>query len=351
MKGKVVRFVVCFLAAVLLICAGGYFYRDHRVGNFLDDCELYVRPGMTVEGVVEYLDSAAGVKSKRSLLAVMRRKKVSQYLKPGYYVVPASTSSVGLARMLNNGWQTPVSLVLEGSIRRPSDVARRISRQMMVSQEEVMAALSDSLLLDSYGFTPSTVMAMIIPATYRCYWSEPVGDILNRLKKAYDAYWTAENEARAAAQGLSRMEVSILASIVQGESKYEPEQPRIAGVYLNRLRKGMLLQADPTVAYIFNYQLTRILFKHLKVDSPYNTYRYKGLPPGPICSPSKSCLEAVLNPDCKDGFIFFCANPNFDGTHVFAKTVAEHTANARAFQRELTRRQREKAKEAASKAS
>ncbi|MBQ1647778.1 MAG: endolytic transglycosylase MltG, partial [Bacteroidales bacterium] len=146
---------------------------------------------------------------------------------------------------------------------------------------------------------------------------------------------TDDNLVKAAKAGLTRYEAVTLASIVKGESNYKPELPKIAGVYLNRLRRGMLLQADPTVAYCYDYGLKRILYRHLEFDSPYNTYKYPGLPPGPICVPDREYLEAVLNPDYGGGNLYFCASKNLDGTHVFAKTLAAHEKNAKAFQKAL----------------
>jgi UPF0755 protein len=169
-----------------------------------------------------------------------------------------------------------------------------------------------------------------------------VEEIFDRLKKEYDAFWTPQRDAKAKAQGLSRMQVSTMASIVSGETLKDFEYPRIAGVYLNRMKKGIRLQADPTIAFCFDYKLDRILKKHLKVESPYNTYKYAGLPPAPINVPPKACLEAVLNPE-KNNYIYFCASPTFDGTHRFAVSYSDHLKNARAFQRELTARQRAKA--------
>ena len=169
-----------------------------------------------------------------------------------------------------------------------------------------------------------------------------VKDIFDRLKKEYDVFWTQERRSAAQAQGLTPYEVSVMASIVSGETLKESEYPVIAGVYLNRLHKGMKLQADPTIAFCYDYTLDRILKKHLKVDSPYNTYKYKGLPPAPINVPPKACIEAVLHPD-EHGYIYFCASPEFNGTHRFAVTYGEHLKNARAFQRALTQRQKEKA--------
>lgn len=176
------------------------------------------------------------------------------------------------------------------------------------------------------------------------YWTASVKDIFDRFKKEYDAFWTSERKAKAAAQGLSPMEVSVMASIVSGETLKAFEYPIIAGVYLNRYKKGMKLQADPTIAFCYDYTLDRILKKHLTVDSPYNTYKHVGLPPAPINVPPKACLEAVLNPE-NHKYIYFCASPAFDGTHRFAVTYSEHLKNARAFQRELTARRKAKAAE------
>ena len=178
-----------------------------------------------------------------------------------------------------------------------------------------------------------------MPATYEMYWTASAEDFLDRQKEAWNAFWTASNDARAEELGLSRMQVSTLASIVDAETNVEGEMPLIAGVYLNRLKLGMPLQADPTVAFCFDYGITRVLNKHLQVDSPYNTYRHAGLPPGPICVPCRAALEAVLNPDYGGepgrGNLFFCANADFSGTHVFARTLREHNRNAAAYRRAL----------------
>ena len=220
---------------------------------------------------------------------------------------------------------------------------RKIAAQMMVDSASVASALCDSAFLASYGFTPENVFAMILPDTYQMYWTASISQIFDRFKKEYDLFWTEERVQKAADQKLTPMQVSVMASIVSGETLKTFEYPKIAGVYLNRYHKGMKLQADPTVCFCHDYKLDRVLKKHLTIDSPYNTYKYKGLPPAPINVPPKACLEAVLNPD-SHGYIYFCASPDFDGTHRFAVTYSEHMKNAREFQRELTRRRREKAK-------
>jgi len=238
----------------------------------------------------------------------------------------------------------PQKLTLTGNLRIKSNIAAKIASQLLLDSATVYKALNDERLLADYGFTPRTVFSLLIPDTYDLYWTSSMVDVLDRQKAAWDAFWTPDNDAKAKALHLTRQQVSTLASIVKGESNHEPEMPRIAGVYLNRLKVGMPLQADPTIAFCYDYKLNRILNRHLTVDSAYNTYIHAGLPPGPICVPTRAALEAVLNPDFGgvwgNGNFYFCANPDFSGTHVFARTLAEHNRNAEAFRAELNRRSR-----------
>ena len=332
--------------AVLLAGAAGFvlgrYYSDNKKPNFTDKYVLYVRPDMNVAEVMDSLQTGAGTLRPKSLERAFAKMEVAQKMKPGRYVVEPSSTSIYVARMLVFGWQTPQNMTLSGTLRKKDRIAQRISSQMMVDSASVADALNDEVFLAGYGFTPENVFAMILPDTYEMYWTATVEEIFDRFKKEYDAFWTEERLAKAKAQGLSQMEVSIMASIVSGETLKSFEYPVIAGVYLNRYKKGMKLQADPTIAFCYDYTLDRILNKHLTVDSPYNTYQHVGLPPAPINVPPKGCLEAVLNPD-KHGYIYFCASPAFDGTHKFAVTYTEHLKNARAFQRELTARRKAKA--------
>lgn len=329
------------VAALVLLAAGAVaaiefykFYYDRKMPNFTGTTELYIYPETSVDEALSMVLGSCGPKNVKS---VGRSFSGVSSVKPGHYTVSASDPSVYVARMMSNGWQTPVNLTLSGTMRQKSVIAKKIGSQMLVDSATVAAALEDEALLSKLGFEKKDVFALFIPDTYQVYWTDPVETVLERQKAAYDAFWTPENVAKAKAQGLTRMEASVLASIVNGETNHEPEMPSIAGVYLNRLHVGMKLQADPTVAYCFDYQLTRVLNKHLQVDSPFNTYKYAGLPPAPICVPSKAALNAVLNPD-KHGYIFFCASPDFNGTHRFAVTLAEHMRNARAFQQALNDR-------------
>lgn len=343
-KAKIVLVVVILLA--LLGGAAGFvfgrYYVDNKMPNFSEKYVLYVYPDMTTSEVMDSLQAGAGTIRPKSLQRAFDKMETSQKMKPGRYVVDASSTSIYVARMLVFGWQTPQNMTLSGTLRKKDRIAQRISSQMMVDSASVADALNDEVFLAGYGFTPENVFAMILPDTYEMYWTVSVKEIFDRFKKEYDAFWSEDRLAKAKAQGLSQMEVSIMASIVSGETLKAAEYPVIAGVYLNRYNKGMKLQADPTIAFCYDYTLDRILKKHLTIDSPYNTYKHVGLPPAPINVPPKACLEAVLNPQ-KHNYIYFCASPAFDGTHKFAVTYTEHLKNARAFQRELTARRKAKA--------
>ena len=323
-----------------LIVLGGIFaagwWGDNRAGNPSADVELYVRPGTSAADVLAELGPQ--MRRPASLERVFRSKQVATYLKPGHYHFGRSASSAFIARSLNNGWQTPVNLTLAGSLRLKGEIARKISSQMLLDSAAVAAALNDKALLASYGFTPTTVFALFIPDTYKIYWTATMEEVLDMQKAAYDAFWTSERDAKARKLGLSRMDVSILASIVKGESNYQPDFAKLAGVYVNRLRRGMRLQSCPTVAFVFDYKKNRILNADLRVDSPYNTYTHDGLPPGPISVPDKAYLDAVLNPSTSEGYLYFCASPAFDGTHRFARSFEEHSRNARDYQRALDAR-------------
>ena len=333
----IAKLLAVVVAAVVILVAYNWF-RDNKMPNFYGNAELFVNEGDGPDEVVSSLGSQLTILSEKRLRKVFRQKEVAQFIKPGHYLVGSKSSSVYVARMLNNGWQSPVRVTLAGSLRSREELARKISRQLRIDSLSVIRAMEDGQLLKPYGVTPENVFAAFFPASYDMYWTASFTDLLDRCKKAADAYWTDDNLVKAAHVGLSRQEAVVLASIVKGESNYKPELPKIAGVYLNRLKRGMLLQADPTVAYCYDYALKRILFRHLEFDSPYNTYKYAGLPPGPICVPDKEYLDAVLNPDYGGGNLFFCASKNLDGTHVFAKTAEAHGRNAKAFQNALNNR-------------
>ena len=334
-------YITALVAAGVAICAGIFaglrYWSDRKAANFRTEYTLYVYPDTDAEEALDSIASGAQAKRRGSLRRTARSEGLAEGIKPGKYVIRPDHSAVYAVRMLLNGWQTPQNLTLSGTIRSKGRLADMISRQMMVDSAAVAGALSDTAFLAAYGFDPETVFALFLPDTYEMYWTASLEDIFGRFKKEYDIFWTPERLSKAEDRGLTRLEVSVLASIVSGETLQAEEYPNIAGVYLNRLHRGMKLQADPTVCFCYDYTLDRVLKKHLAIDSPYNTYKYRGLPPAPINVPPKACIDAVLSPD-EHGYLYFCASPDFDGTHRFAVTYREHLRNAREFQRALSRR-------------
>ena len=342
-KTKILLAVMVVMGAMAAVVGfvGGRYYIDNKMPNFTKDYVLYVYPDMPASQVFDSLCVGAGAVRPKSVQRAFAKVGLEETIKPGRYVVDPSFTSIYAARMLAFGWQTPQNLTLSGTIRNKGVLAKKVSMQMMVDSASVAAALYDDEFLAQYGFNSENVFAMVLPDTYQMYWTASVTDIFDRLKKEYDAFWNQERLEKARKQGLTPMQVSVMASIVSGETLKNFEYPIIAGAYLNRYRKGMKLQADPTVCFCFDYKLDRVLKKHLTIDSPYNTYKYAGLPPAPINVPPKACLDAVLNPQ-QHNYIYFCASPEFDGTHRFAATYTEHLKNARAFQKELTARRKAK---------
>ncbi len=338
-KGIIALVAGLVVLCVLLAVAGIGLYRawyDRKVPNFGGSHEFFVYPETDPEALADQISATCEVRSRKSLERAL--KGVSS-VEVGHYRIDSTCSSMYVARMLQKGWQTPVNLTLSGTIRTQDALVRKISAQMLADSVTVAAFVHSNDSLAPYGIDTRQLFTRVIPDTYQILWTASVREIFDRLDREADTWWTQERQGQARKLGLTPQEVSVLASIVDGESKYVPEQPSIAAVYLNRLRIGMKLQADPTVAYCFDYKPNRILHSHLEVDSPYNTYKNYGLPPGPISCPPKSCLEAVLHPDSHN-YLYFCADPSFNGSHRFASTYAEHLQNARAFQKALTERQR-----------
>ena len=255
----------------------------------------------------------------------------------GRYRVPAGIKCLSLFRMLRNGTQEPLKLVVP-SARTMSHLASALSSTLMLDSAEIADALTDPTFCEQYGYTKETIPAMFVPNTYEVYWNCSIEQFMKRMQKEHDAYWTETRIAKAKACGLTPVEVATLASIVDEETANNGEKPMIAGLYLNRLRIGMLLQADPTVKFAMqDFALRRVLNVHLQTESPYNTYRVKGLPPGPIRIPSIAGLEAVLN-HAEHEYLYMCAKEDFSGTHNFARNLSEHAANARRYINALNKR-------------
>ena len=264
------------------------------------------------------------------------RLNLDTRLKAGHYIIKQGQSVISVVRMFVLGEQAPVNLVI-GEARTLPQLAGRLSKQIMADSTALLSALRNSELKAKYGYKKDSIIAMFVPNTYQVYWTITPEQLLDRMNREFNAFWNKDREAKLAATKLTKYQAMTLASIVYEETKNRGEMPKIAGVYINRLRKNIPLQACPTVKYAMgDFTLTRILYKHLRYDSPFNTYRNAGLPPAPICIPSIAAIDAVLNYD-KNNYLYFCAKPEFDGTHNFARTLSEHNANSRKYNEALAR--------------
>ncbi|MBR6128377.1 MAG: endolytic transglycosylase MltG [Bacteroidaceae bacterium] len=284
-------------------------------------------------------DSMDSVKAKSELgwRWDLYSKVMSFHPHTGRYRATKEMTCLQLFRLLRNGTQEPMNLVIPNS-RTMDRLASALSQSLMVDSAEIAGALTDSSYCETHGYTTATIPALFIPNTYEVYWDISVDKLVERMERENDHFWTADRKAKAEAVGLTREEVATLASIVDEETANNGEKPMIAGLYLNRLRLGMKLQADPTVKFATgDFTLRRILGKHLLTESPYNTYRIYGLPPGPIRIPTIAGLDAVLNP-VEHPYLYMCAKEDFSGTHNFARTLSEHYANARRYIRALNER-------------
>jgi len=238
---------------------------------------------------------------------------------------------------MRNGQQEPVRITFN-NIRLKEDLTVRLSEQLMITNQDISALLNDASYCESLGFTTVTIKTMFLPNTYEVYWNISAERLMERMKREYDTFWTEDRRDQARRIGLSPVEVSILASIVEEESAMSDEYSIIAGLYINRLHRGIRLQADPTVKYALgDFAIQRLLTRHTEIDSPYNTYLYSGLPPGPLRIPSMIGLESVLNYR-KHNYLYMCAKEDFSGRHNFAVTLSEHNRNAERYRAELNRR-------------
>lgn len=298
---------------------------------------IYLPTGSDFRALDDTLKSADILRNRKSFLITSRLKSFGKSVKPGSYVIEPGMSNNSLVNMLRSGRQAPVNVTFN-NIRTLSELAGKVGRQIEADSASLAAFFSDETSYSEDGFDSRTVISVFIPDTYQLYWSVDARGFYRRMLKEYRDYWNEERTAMAETQGLSPAEVSVLASIVDEEASKDDEKPRIAGVYINRLRAGMPLQADPTVKFAVNdFSLRRVLNRHLEVDSPYNTYKFAGLPPGPIRCPSRSGLDAVLKAE-KHEYLYFVAKPDGSGYHHFSRTLAEHNRYAASYRRELNRR-------------
>ncbi|MCR5886965.1 endolytic transglycosylase MltG [Hymenobacter sp. J193] len=326
---------------ILLITFSYYFYQVFFTPNVETKGRptyVLVRRGQTAKAVLDSIEATGAIVDKLSLHFVARLMKYDKLVKPGRYELKEGYTNRQLINDLRTGRQSPLKLTFQ-NIRLRQDLARKLSTAIDSRPGQFDSLLRSPTYTKALGFDTTSILTMFIPNTYELYWNSTPDNLMQRLKKEYDKFWTPARDAKRQKLGLSRAEVSTLASIVEAEQQqHADERPRVAGVYLNRLRRGMKLQADPTVVYANqDFSIRRVLNVHLQKDSPYNTYKYAGLPPGPINLPSIASIDAVLNPESHQ-YLYFCAKEDFSGYHAFARNEQEHLVNARRYQAALSRK-------------
>ena len=298
---------------------------------------LYILPGDDMATVEQKIRETARPSCMAGFGLVSRALGLADRLKTGRYEVAPDMNMLGLIRRVASHAQTPVNLVVP-SVRTVGDMAGRLADKLMLDSADVMRVLTDSDACRRLGYTTQTVPALFVPNTYQVYWDVTADDLLSRLQRENAAFWTEEREQKARALGMTHDEVATLASIVDSETADNAEKPRVAGLYINRLRAGMPLQSDPTVIFaIGDFSIRRVMHRHTEYDSPYNTYKYAGLPPGPIRIPTIAGIDAVLDHE-HHSYIYMCAKEDFSGTHNFAVSYGEHQQNARRYTQALNNR-------------
>lgn len=298
---------------------------------------IFITTGSTVKDVTACLDTTVMFKRKLSFRIASRLMNYGKRIYPGRYKIHSAMTNMELLKMLRSGNQSKVNLVFN-SLRTKEQLAERIGQQIEVSADSLLYLMDDEKFISGYDVNANTLMTLFIPNTYEFFWNTSGVQFFKRMKAEHDKFWTEERKQKATEIGLEPAEVTILASIVEQETRRNDEKPTIAGVYLNRLKKNMLLQADPTLVYALgDFTIRRVLNTHKRIDSPYNTYLHPGLPPGPICIPSIASVDAVLN-HLPHNYLYFCAREDFSGYHAFAATHKQHMVNAARFQKALNRR-------------
>ena len=334
---KIILIVLASLTTVGAVLVCGYYFIFQK-NNITEEGFIRIYRNMEYDQVSTAIDTSGMLVNKATFRIAAKTMGLDESFKKGM-------NNKSIVRTIVHGWQTPTDVTISGYIRSKEKLAQVLSSKLEADSALFMQVLNDTVLMHSFGFTEASYPGMIIPNTYEMWWTVTPVEFLEKMKKEYDKFWNEERCAKADSIGLTKEQVSTLASIVIEETKYEPEMATIAGVYMNRLEKGMRLQADPTVLFaIGDRSIRRVLRTHLSVDSPYNTYKYTGLPPGPITIPPISALDAVLNYEDHE-YIYFCAKETFDGQHSFAKDYKQHLKNAKAYHRAFTAREKERATE------
>ena len=300
---------------------------------------LYIKSGSSFEEVKNQLVVKKILSHTFFFNLISTSIKYNQHIKPGRYLVKDGSSLLSFIRMLKSGNQEPVRLVIT-KLRTKEDLAAKIGENFEVDSSEAIHFLTSNDSLASYHLDTNTVMTTFIPNSYLLWWNSSFSKILLRLKKQHDYFWEGERSKKAKGKGFTPEEIYTIASVVEEETNMDADKGKIASVYINRIKKGMKLEADPTVKFAMrNFELKRILHGHLSFPSDYNTYQQIGLPPGPICTPSITTIDAVLDAPTTD-YIFFVAKPDFSGYSNFANSYSEHLVNAKLYQHALDQLQK-----------
>lgn len=324
---------------LLLLLLGGAFGLPmlRTVSSTNEPVLIYLDQDDNFDSLTVKIKATGKVEMNRGMRLAVQLLQYEDRVRPGCYDVGSGQCAFNVIRRLRAGDQFPIRLTIPQTWTK-EQLAARLSRQLMADSASLASLFNDPEALKAYETRPEMLVSLFVPDTYEVYWTITPEALLKRMAKEHKAYWTAERKALAEQQGLTPDEVAVLASIVDKETTNVDEMPMVAGMYLNRLRTNMLLQADPTVKFALgNFALRRLYNSHLACDNPYNTYKYTGLPPGPICVPSPQAINAVLHP-AQHNYLYMCAKEDFSSAHNFAATYAEHLANARRYQQALNQR-------------
>ncbi|MCX6267301.1 MAG: endolytic transglycosylase MltG [Bacteroidetes bacterium] len=299
-------------------------------------CFFYIHTGSDFKTVKDSLVRKGYLTDPDKFEWLAQKKRYDQHVKPGRYRLVNGMRNNVLVNLLRSGNQEPVRIIIQ-NVRTREELAGKIGRQLEVDSTQLITLFNDPSFLAGFGLSPPTLLVLFIPNTYEFFWNTSAGQLFKRMQQEYELFWTPGRKRKADSLQLSVAEVVTLASIVEKESNKKAEKPVIAGVYLNRLKNHIPLQADPTVIFAWNdYRIRRVLKVHTEIKSPYNTYYHSGLPPGPICLPSVSSIDAVLSAR-NHAYLYFCAREDLSGYHNFAVTLDEHSRNARRYQKALNK--------------
>ena len=336
--------IIWILVVIILIVGGAvaiFGYRTIFTPNVdlkeKDVAYLYIPSGSYYNDVLEILERNDWIVDMQTFEVVAKKKNYPSKVKAGRYLIENKMNNNEIVNLLRSGQQEPVKVTFN-NIRLIEELAGKITKNIEADSAEFLNLLRDRTFTEQYGFTPVKIICMFLPDTYEMYWNTSAEKLIKYMARNYKEFWNEERKLKAKKNGFSQSEVSILASIVQAEqSRFNDEKPRIAGLYINRLRKNIPLQSDPTLVYALgDFSIKRVLNKDKEIESPFNTYKYAGLPPAPINLPAKSSIKAVLDYE-KNNYIFMCAKDDFSGYHYFSKTIAQHNVYAICNQRLCTK--------------